>query len=288
MNESNFATNDAVAPALTAMPQVRPKARSGLVREFAELWRFRYVTYSYVYTTVKIRYRRSYLGFVWTVLAPMFHYIMIGFMMGLLMKGRMENFYTYYFTGAVFYALVGAVIAKSPSVMLSNEHYIKKIYVPKVIFLLNVVCYEFTNFFLSASALVLLGQLAGVWNFSILSPLALVSLFLSSFFLIGIAAILSVLTVYFRDLLHIVPVILQAVFFVTPIAYRIDMIPPEYHWLAIVNPIFYFLELFRMPIVEGQIPPLKYYAIASGLAAISCVTGLWVLKKFENKIVFKL
>lgn len=277
----------------TTIAQSVPPVRSfsplrAVKNEFAELWKYRFVVYSYVYTTTKIRYKRSYFGYVWTVVGPMLHYIMIGFIMGLLLRNRMDNYYGHYFSGAVFFSMVAGVLSKAPNVMINNEHYIRKIYIPKAIFLLNVVTYEFVNFSLSAVSLLVLGILTNTIAFHAAFPISILALVLTAAFLLGIAGCLSVLTVYFRDFGHIIPVLLQALFFLTPIAYTAEMLPQEYRWMTWANPIYYFLELFRIPLVSGDIPEMKFFMIPFCLAFVSIAAGFWVLKKFDNKIVFKL
>jgi len=257
-------------------------------RDALEIWKYRYVTISYVYTTTKIRYKRSYLGYIWTVFGPMLHYIMIGFIMGLLLKDRMQDYYANYFSGALFFSVVSGVIGKSPSIMISNEHFIRKIYVPKTMFLLNVVSYELWNFALSATGLLVIGFATGAITLHATFPLSLAALLLTGLFLAGIASMISVATVYFRDLGHIIPVLLQALFFATPIAYSKEMLPAQYHWIATLNPITYFLDLFRLPLISGKFPPTETWLVAGALSLLSLTFGLWLLKKYDNKIVFKL
>lgn len=265
-----------------------PRALQVVQREISEIWKYRWVVFSYVYTTTKIRYKRSYLGYFWTVLGPMTHYIMIGFVMGLLLKSRMDNYYVHYFTGALFFSIVAGILTKAPSVMLSNEHFIRKIYVPKAIFLLNVVSYELVNFTFSATGLLVLGLATGFLHLSWAFPISILGLGLTGLFLLGIAACLSVLTVYFRDFGHITPVLVQALFFLTPIAYNAEMLPPEYQWLPRVNPIYYFLEIVRRPLMDGQIPEPAFFIVAVSLSIGSLVVGAIILRIFDNKIIFKL
>jgi ABC-2 type transport system permease protein len=216
-----------------------------LKKEFRDIYRYRYVTISYIQTNLKLRYRRSYLGFLWTVLAPILNYLVMGLVFSLIMRSHIENFFAYYFSGAVFFAVVSSILNRSTHFLIGNEHFIKKIYLPKLTFILNGTLYEFTNFALSVVALFFLGAIFQQLHFSIYAPLALIPLALILFFLIGIGSIISVATVYFRDLMHIIPVGVQSLFFLTPILYTQSMIPEKYQFLLKLNPIYYFLECFR-------------------------------------------
>ncbi len=171
--------------------------------------------------------------------------------------------------------------------MIGNEHYIKKTFVPKTIFILNVVCYEFANFFLSALGLVVFGAMFGAVELHPTIPLSILALGFALVFLLGIASFISVATVYFRDFDYIIPVAMQALFFVTPITYDMSMIPEKRAWIITYNPFYYFVEIFRQPLL-GQVPSWNFYGIVAATSLVTCFLGLWCLRHFENKIVFKL
>lgn len=256
--------------------------------EFLDVWRYRYVVYSYVHTNLRLRYRRSYLGFLWTVLAPLLNYLVIGIVFSFLMNNRIDNFFAYYFTGSIFFSVISGVLNRAPTFLIGNEHYIKKIYLPKMVFVLNGSFYEFSNFLFSLLTLILVGIFIDYIHFTPYIILSLISLVPLLFFLIGLGTIISVGTVYFRDFLHIIPSGIQALFFVTPIIYKMDLIPQKYHLLILLNPIYYFLEIFRSPLLYETIPSLRLYAIAVSISFLTFWLGVLTMKQFDNKIIFKL
>lgn len=256
--------------------------------ELKEVYRFRYVTISSVQNNLKLRYRRSFLGFIWTLLAPMLHYIVIGLVFNLIMAQKRPDYFVYYFSGALFFAIVTGVLNRAPLVFIQNEHFIKKIYVPKLTFILNGVSIEVTNFLLSTTSLILIGLAFGYFHLSFMVLFSLVAVFFVSLLLLGLSCFISVLTVYFRDFTHIIPVIVQALFFITPVIYDQSMIPERYHWLLKLNPFYYYLKLFRMPLLEGQIPSYTLYIYTFAFSLLCFLLGILFIKYFENKIVFKL
>jgi len=257
-------------------------------KELEDVYKYRYVVYSFVQTNLKLRYRRSYLGFIWTILAPMLNYLVMGIVFSFIMANRMPNYFIYYFSGAVFFAIISSTLSRAPAFLLGNEHYIKKIYVPKLIFILNGTIYEIANFVLSAVSLIILGMLFGKLDLSWHSFLIFIPIILISFFLIGIGTLIGIATVYFRDLMHVIPVIVQAAFFLTPVIYEKSMIPQEYQFLVDLNPFYYYLELYRLPLVYHQVPPMSYFVICTILSFVTFCFGLFMIKKYDNKIVFKL
>lgn len=259
-----------------------------IISEINECYRFRYIVYSYVETNLKLRYRRSLLGFIWTILAPMLHYILMGLVFTLLMGQKRPDYFTYYFSGALFFSLIAGILNRSIGVFIGNEHFIKKIYVPKLIFVLNSVAIEIANFFLAGSALIVLGLLSGHFHFGWPIFASVVPVLLLGFALFGLACIIGVLSVYFRDFVHIIPVLIQALFFVSPVIYDESMIPEKYIWLVKFNPFYYYLELFRDPLIEGGLGSPKAYLVCFTFSVCCLILGLVIVKKFENRLVFKL
>lgn len=259
-----------------------------ITSEIKNCYRFRFVTMAFVSSNLKHRYRRSVLGFVWTVLAPFLHYLVMGLVFSAVTKSNVPNFFAYYFTGAVFFSIVSTVITKSTIVFIGNEHFLKKIYLPKLLFVENAIIYEFANFLLTLISLFLLGNIFGQLEIGwplLLLPFFFVVLFL---FLIGISIIVAIGTVYFRDLLNIVPVVLQALFFATPIFYSIQDMPAKYQGFLSMNPLNSFLDVFRSLIFHSQIPNLNNVVVMLVYSLASLLIGILLLYKFENRIVFRL
>jgi len=192
------------------------------------------------------------------------------------------------FTGSAIFNLISVTTNTSPLIMLANEPYIKKIYLPKSIFILNAILFELVNFIFSISALVILGLIWGklTFSWSLFSiPFVLFFILLLNF---GIASFLSVTTVFFRDFVHITPIITQATFFATPILYSLDLIPPQYQAIMKFNPFFHVVKCFREPLYSGELAgPINYLVLILGSLSIFFL-GFWVLKRNENRIVFRL
>lgn len=259
-----------------------------ITKEILGIYKYRYVVFAYVQVFLKLRYRRSYLGFVWTVLAPMLHYIIIGVVFSILMRGNRPDYFAYYFSGAVLFSLVNGSISRSMMAFIGNEHFIKKISIPKLVYILQGVSVEFANFFLSSIALLVLGLLLGLVNLSWALIGMIYPVFLLFLLMIGIGTLLAILSVYFRDILNIVPAAMQALFFATPILYDQSMLPVQYHWIIKLNPLYYLLLLFREPLLAGGLPSFYIY-LYSTLGCVSVfVIGIVLVRTFDNRIIFKL
>lgn len=266
----------------------KPTFFDSLIGELRDCYRYRYVCYSYVQTNLRLRYRRSFLGFLWTLITPLASYAIMGFIFSYSMKIQVPNFLVYFFTGAVFFNFLSVGLGRAPLAMLENENYMRKLYVPKLNFVLNGIFLETVNFVLGMLALLFLGiafqKLSFHWSMLYL-PVPIVITILT---LVGATAFLSVMTVFYRDIKHVVPLLMQSIFFLTPIFYKIDSIPERYQWAVKINPLYHLVESFRMPVVDGVLPPMEHLVFSLSFAIVVLTVGIYTLKKYDNKVVFKL
>jgi ABC-type polysaccharide/polyol phosphate export permease len=178
-------------------------------------------------------------------------------------------------------------VIQSGSAFINNESLIKKIYLPKSLFPLSISLGVLIDSALSFFALfIIILVLGGKLTWALLFiPFAFVLLF---FFTFGISLIIAISTVFFRDLQYIMTVAMQALFFLTPVMYKKDMLGGKIAWLVGLNPVVPFIELFRAPLNTASLPSVSIIAQAALIAGVSMVIGLTVFIKNEKKIVFRL
>ncbi|WP_367646244.1 ABC transporter permease [Azonexus fungiphilus] len=114
---------------------------------------------------------------------------------------------------------------------------------------------------------------------------AYILLFLFSF---GLALVNAILSVYFRDLLHIIGVLMQAFIFLSPVYYKPQDLDSKLYKLIEVNPFTQFVELFRQPIFGGGLPSMECYIFSIFFAALSISFGIWFFRKYEHRVVFRM
>ncbi len=261
-----------------------------LKKELFDIIRYRYVVFYFVYTKMKVRYKRSTLGYLWTVLAPVTYYLVLGlvFSYGFRISMSGQNYLPYMISGAIFFNTFATIIGQSCNLMINNENFIKKIYIPKMIFVLNLIFYEFTNMIIIFVSVSILGYIFGLIQFSWHILFIVISFLLAILFLCGVSIITSILSLYFRDLIQIIPVIMQIVFFATPIFWFKENVPPLLVKLNYFNPFFYFVEMFRLPLISNQLPALNIVIVSFFISIFVFLLGLFFLYKFNNRIIFKL
>jgi hypothetical protein len=170
---------------------------------------------------------------------------------------------------------------------LKTGNLIKKVYFPREILPLSVVTSEAVNFLIST--LIILGFILayglGITKFVILYP---VILLIQYILCLGLSLIVSSVTVFFRDLQHFIGVILQLLFYATPIVYSIQTIPEQYRWILKINPMTYIIEGYRDIFYNQCMPDMKMLGIVLAIGIATCIIGYIIFNKLQKKFAEEL
>ena len=260
---------------------------SSVMKMVHEVVATRAVVHQLVRQHLILRYRRTVLGYFWTLINPLLMMSITALVFANLFHMDLKTFAIFMFAGMVPWNFFSNVVTQSASCLILNEGLIKKIYLPKIIFPLSVSIGILVDSILSLGALFIIILVIGgspSWSLLFL-PFAYILVFVFSF---GIGLIAAVLTVFFRDLQHVIGIAMQALFFLTPIIYDKTAILGHFGTLLRLNPMTHFIDLFRMPIRYGQMPDVNTIIIATVLSLVSLLVGFWFFLKQENRIVFRL
>lgn len=264
------------------------------VSTLSEVWRFREVIKNFVSQDLKVKYRRSFLGFFWSLLNPLLQMAVITVVFSLIFRFPMKRYALYVLSGLVPWSFWATSVDGCCMSIVSAEVMLKRQYFPKLVFPLSVVMQNLVTFVLSLAVLLLV--LAPVTGY--VPSAALLILPLSFLCLVGVSLgvgmIASVATVYFRDLQHLISVALSALFYLTPIIYPLEMpdgggpIPHSARYYFKLNPMYSIIEMFHRPIYNGTLPTPSELAAAITFAAVTLGVGLLVFRRYENSLIFNL
>lgn len=234
-----------------------------------------------------LRYRRTTLGFLWTLINPLLMISIMAVVFSTLLKQDLTTFAVTLFAGMIPWNFLNSVATQSCTAFLNNEGLIKKVYLPKVIFPSSIVAALLIDSLLSFFVLfIVILALGGTFSWALLFlPFSFILLF---FFALGLALILSIITVFFRDLRHVIVLMMQALFFVSPILYKPEQLGGYVSYLVSINPVTPFIALFRMPLVNGVLPPTSTVLHALFITSASIIIGVVIFTREEKKIIFRL
>ena len=267
--------------------------RSGLLsflaRNARELFAYRYAIYNFVSSNLRARYRRSTMGFFWSLLNPLFTMVILSVVFSTIFKNSLANFSIYIFSGLLPWAMILNGIVNGAMSLVWAERYLKKIYIPKLIFPIVIVSVEVVNFLFSLISMFLLAIFLGAkvtWALVTL-PIALL---VTALFLLGLTLMVSIINIYFRDLSHIIQVAFAGLFYLTPIVYPVEFLAKGsfLYILVRLNPFFYFVELFHSIIYRAEFPSAVAWLICLSLMLLSLISGLILFSSKEKDVIYRL
>ncbi|MEF9892082.1 MAG: ABC transporter permease [Anaerorhabdus sp.] len=233
---------------------------------------------------LKVKYRRSFLGYVWSLLNPLLMMIVMSAVFSFIFRFDIPNYPLYLITGQTLWTFFNESTNIAMYSIIQNAALLKKIYIPKFIFPISRVISSFVTMMFSLIAILIVMVFTGVkvtWAI-LLFPIPLCFLFI---FCVGIGMILSSLSVYFRDITHLYSVVCLAWMYATPIFYPINQLSVWMQNLMKLNPMYHFINCFRQIVLYGNVPGYNTFfgCIASSLVVL--IIGLFVFNKLQKNFV---
>ena len=248
------------------------------------LKQYEFVFVELVKRDFKQKYKRSFLGVLWSMLAPLFTLLVLNFVFGTFFGRGQEYFAIYLFSGWLIFQYYNDATNGAMNSLMANAGIFSKVKVPKYMFLFSRVASSSINFFLTLLlyfAFVIAYGLPITWKFiTLLYPI--VCMFL---LILGVGLILSALFVFFRDIQYLYGVFTTALMYATPIFYTPDILGDK-AWVFNLNPLYYYATYFRSVVIDGVIPGLEFHLIMLGFAVVLFGIGCWMYKKYNYKFLY--
>ena len=233
------------------------------------------------------KYKDSTLGLFWSFLNPLLSMIVLTMVFSLIFAGSIENFPVYLLSGKLLFDLFANASTGAMNSIKDNSEIIKKIYVPKYMFSVGLVCSEFINFLISLVVLIAVMVVTKApFHFSLIySPIPIFFLIILT---MGVGLILATATTFFTDIRYLYGVLIMLLSFMTPLFYPISIIPKQFMFAFKINPLYAAVSSFRDIVLNGTFPalgPLLYLIVTS---ILSLVIGILLFYKYQNKFVLNL
>ena len=232
----------------------------------------------------KLKYRRSALGVLWSVLNPLLMMIVLSVVFSAFFKFSIENYPLYVILGNVMFALMADSTSGAMNSIIESSSLIKKIRIEKLIFPLEKVLFQLVNFCIS-----LIAVAAVMIFFQVMPHVSLLALPLLLLYVVlfsaGIGMALSALSVFFRDICHLWSVVVTAWTYATPLFYPVEILPDWAVPLMQYNPMYHYVGYFRDLVLNGTVPGLQENLLCLGMAVVAFAVGLLIFKKTEKKFI---
>ena len=246
------------------------------------LWGYRELLYFLVWRDLKVRYKQTVLGALWALLQPLVNMLIFTYFFGRLVRIPTDGvpYPIFFYSGLLIWTYFANSLMSGANSLFSNTNLITKVYFPRLIIPAASVGAGLVDFLIAASLLVPLliyYDFPVTGKYALLVPLAL----LTTLFTLGMAILLSALSVRFRDVRYILPFSVQAWMFLTPIIYPASLVPEEWRWLLALNPLNGIIEGFRAVLFGNELhwAPLGYSAVVT-LALL--IFAAYVFRRMER------
>ena len=235
---------------------------------------------------IKIRYRNTYLGFLWAALEPLLYFIVL-YVVFTTIRSRGEDYAIYLITGIMLFHVFVRGTSGGLASITSNSGLIKSLNIKREIFPVVAVIATAILAFVDVGvflALMPVFQFMPTWTV-ILLPIPFLLLFI---LILGLSYILSISTIYIRDVQYLWIIFVHSLLFISPIFWKVSEVGGILLEIQKVNPLGQIIELAHQLVIDGQIPPANEWAYTTIFVLAIFFIGYFVFHKFENKVTEEL
>ncbi|MCO5734711.1 ABC transporter permease [Rhizobium sp. SSA_523] len=254
------------------------------------IWNYRYFIVTSVQADFRNRVARSRLGLLWLILAPLAQIVTYAFVLSSVMAQRLPGiespfaYAIYLMAGFQGWLLFVEIVSRSMNVFIESGNVLKKIAFPRIALPLVVVISSIINNLIFFIVLLAVFTLAGFSMGSALIWLPLLIL-VNAALAAGLGVTLGVLNVFLRDIGQIVPIIIQFLFWMTPIVYVKDILPPAFQTVIKLNPLFWLIDNYHRVMVYDARPDLVVLSLLGLLAIVFLALGMTLFRKASAEMV---
>lgn len=253
----------------------------------ANFMKYKFLLSELVKKDIKLKYRRSKLGILWTLLEPLLTMIVLSVVFSELKGNTDRTFPVYVLTGRLLYSYFSNGTKVAARSIRSHSSMMRKVYIPKYMYPLSSILSNFVIFLISLIVLVgvtlVLRIEVTVHVFEAIYPLVI--LFLLT---LGVGLILATLEVFFRDLEYLWSVVLMIIMYCCAIFYQADMLKGNKHLILDLNPVYALIKNFRNAVLYGTGPDYGALAYAGTFSVVALVIGVLAFYKKQDEFILNL
>jgi ABC-2 type transport system permease protein len=252
------------------------------------LYSYRELLRNLVIKDLKLKYRGSVFGFLWSLANPLLMIIVYTVAFTYILRVRSEGFVFYLMLGLFAWTFFASSASMSTGSIVDNAGLLKSVFFPRAILPIATVLFNLAQYVLTMSVFL---PIMLVWYRVPLSePMLLFPLFLSlqALFTIGVAMMLATATAFFRDVRHLLEVALSVLFWTTPILYQLDQIPERLRLIILMSPVSPFVVAYQKIFYFRQWPEPTVWLVAATYAAGAFIIGTTLVLAFEDRFAEQL
>ncbi len=263
--------------------EYRIKPQRGISLNLKEIWQYKELFYFFTWRDIKVKYKQTAIGFLWAILQPFLTMLIFALFFGKLLGVPSDGipYPVFAFSGLIIWNVFATGLTNSANSMVTNANIIKKIYFPRLIIPMSsilVAAFDFLMALLVFLGLMVYYHISFSWLLLIYVPAALLLTIITVF---GAGSLLAALNVKYRDFRYVIPFLVQALMFLTPVIYPVSIITyPWAKFLLAINPMTGAVNLMRGAVIQSA-PDVQLLLISVASAIVLFFAGLLYFKKTE-------
>lgn len=252
------------------------------MKELKELYDYRQMIFSLVRKDLRGRYKGSVLGFLWTFVNPLLQLCVYTVVFSVILKTNIDKYYLHLFVALIPWIFFSSAVTGGASSVIAQKDLIKKIYFPREVLPVAYVTSCFVNMLFCFVVIFAVVAVSGV-GFNPLALLCLPVIMIVEYVLaLGMAMLTSAVTVYFRDLEHILSILTMAWMYMTPVMYTMDFVPEKYRGLFQLNPMVPIIKAYRDILYFTNVPEMSTLIVSFLIGITFLVFGWLVFSKLKK------
>jgi ABC-type polysaccharide/polyol phosphate export permease len=264
---------------------MRDKRLNFFLDFFYQIYSYREYLKQSVLRDLRTKYKRSSLGYLWTMLNPLAMMGILAIVFSHIMRIAIKDYAVFLFTGLLAWNYFNSTAVMSIANIRNNARLIGQIPVPKYLFIVSLTFSNLINFLLAIVPLLIIMLIFGrsIPPTVLLFPLVLLPLY---FVTAGLSLVLATSNVFFDDTTHLAEVALQALYFLSPVLYFRDLLPKGLINYLVLNPLFCQVEFMHDIFYEGRIPDLATFGVNFCASLAILAIGLFIFRRAEDKFLY--
>ena len=253
-----------------------------MIERLIDIWNYRYMIYNMVHRELRGKYKKSVLGFLWSLLTPLCQILVYTILFAVILKSGTKDYYVYLMAGIIPWTFFNDSLSQGSSSIIASADMVKKIYFPREVLPLAQVFARFVDFLLSMFIVLVITIYSGItidFRLWLLLPIIMI---IELVFSLGLALIVSAATVYLRDLEYIIRVLLMALIWMTPIMYEVKAVPANLYNILKLNPMVYFIDIFHDILYYHTFPSLAMLLVIMVEAVGTLIIGEVIFARLEG------
>jgi lipopolysaccharide transport system permease protein len=248
----------------------------------AEVWRYRELLRNLVVWGLKVKYQRSMLGFVWTLLNPLLMVATLTAVFGYVIRIQVVHYWAFLLSGYFVWNSVQVSLFAGTFVLAEHAALRRSVAFPSELLVFGAVLSRLIEF---AIEMVLLIAVLAVFHHHgfpralLVTPLLFIPLLLLT---TGLMLPIATVSAFYRDTQHILPILLTALFYLTPVFYRVEMVPAAMRPWYVINPFAPLLGAFHTVLFDGRVPPLGTLAWTLAVSLVVFAAGYYLFNRYKN------